>query len=168
MQVKGLLTKLSKELKFLVTCFILTLSIGFYTGISFVRTTTHNTPQGIQERYLGNEEDEEAEVMLFKKPEAEIKTTIHTHILSLSVIFFITGLLVSMTNFPDKFRMFLMIEPFFSLVFTFGGIYFMWLGHLWVKYIVMISGILMTLCYTLSILTILHNLFYSKGDQVKN
>lgn len=168
MKIKGLLQQLSKELKLLVACFVVTLSIGFYTGISFVRSTTHNTPQGIQERYLGNEEDEDAEVMLFKKPEAEIKTTIHSHLLSLSVIFFLTGLLVAMTNYSDKFRLFLMIEPFFSLVFTFGGIYFMWLGYLWVKYVVMFSGILMTVCYTLSILAIFKNLFYSKTVQVKN
>ena len=52
-----------------------------------------------------------------------------------------------------------MIEPFFSVLITFGGIYLMWTGLLWMKYIVMLSGILMTASFTASAFIILVQLF---------
>ncbi|MFD2432292.1 hypothetical protein ACFSO9_01315 [Mesonia maritima] len=51
-----------------------------------------------------------------------------------------------------------MIEPLFSVLLTFGGIYFMWQGFHWMRYIVIFSGILMTLSFTLSVLLIFSQL----------
>ena len=162
MQINGTISTFPKELKALICAFIITLSIGFYSGISFVRNTTEANPNGIEERYLGNEADENASVMKFKKSEGEVLTTIHSHLLSLSVIFFLVGLLVATTNLKKKFQLFLMIEPFLSLLLTFGGIYFLWKGFTWVKYVIMFSGFLMTATYTISILVVLKQVFSSK------
>lgn len=159
MQVSGLINQFPKEIKCLIVAFLVTLSIGFYGGISFVRTTTDGNPTGIEERYLGNEADEAATKMKFKKSEGEIMTTIHSHILSLSVIFFIVSLLLSTTSIHKKLKLFLMIEPFISLILTFGGIYFLWKEIYWMKYIIMFSGILMTVTYSVSIFIILKHLF---------
>lgn len=164
MQVHGIISKLSKEVKLLIAFFLITLSIGFYSGISFVRSTTNADPTGIEQRYLGNEDDENATEMKFKKSEGEVLTTIHSHLLSLSVIFFLVALLVAMTSLPKKFQLFLMIEPFISLVLTFGGIYFLWKGYTWVKYIIMLSGLLMTVTYTVSIFVIFKQLFFLKSN----
>ena len=110
----------------------------------FVNETDATSPDGIEENYLGNEEDEEAAVMKFQKSNREMLTTLHSHILSMSFIFFFLGALVAITSLPKKIKSFLMIEPFFSIILTFGGIYFLWQGMLWMKYIVIISGIVMT------------------------
>lgn len=155
MVLKGLIYQFPKEIKFLIVAFICTLSIGFYSGISFVRTTTNANPTGIEQRYLGNEDDENATKMMFKKSEGEIMTTVHSHILSLSVIFFLVSLLLSTTDISQKLKLLLMIEPFFSLVFTFGGIYLLWKDIYFMKYVIMISGFLMTATYTASIFIIL-------------
>ena len=155
MKFKGLIYTLPKEVKLLIVVFICTLSIGFYSGISFVRTTTDANPNGIEQRYLGNENDESATKMMFKKSEGEIMTTVHSHILSLSVIFFMVSLLISITDINTKLKLFLMIEPFFSLIFTFGGIYLLWKELHFMKYIIIISGFLMTATYTVSIFIIL-------------
>ena len=155
MVLKGLIYQFPKELKLLIVAFICTLSIGFYSGISFVRSTTNANPTGIEQRYLGNEEDENATKMMFKKSEGEIMTTVHSHILSLSVIFFMVALLLATTDIPQKLKLFLMIEPFFSLVFTFGGIYLLWKDLHFMKYVIIISGFLMTATYTASIFIIL-------------
>lgn len=155
MVLKGLIYQFPKEIKLLIVAFVCTLSIGFYSGISFVRSTTNANPNGIEQRYLGNEEDENATKMMFKKSEGEIMTTVHSHILSLSVIFFMVSLLLSTTDIPQKLKLFLMIEPFFSLVFTFGGIYLLWKDLHFMKYVIMISGFLMTATYTASIVIIL-------------
>ena len=54
MQVHGIISQFPKEIKLLITVFIITLSIGFYTSIRFVDDTSNSHPQGIEERYLGN------------------------------------------------------------------------------------------------------------------
>lgn len=166
MEFKGLIYQFPKEIKYLIFAFIVTLSIGFYSGISFVRSTTNANPSGIEQRYLGNEDDENATKMMFKKSEGEILTTVHSHILSLSVIFFLVAIIISTTAINQKFKFFLMLEPFLSLILTFGGIYFLWKEIHWMKYVVMISGFLMTATYTASIIIITKELFIKRKSLV--
>ncbi len=162
MQLNGLIYTFPKEIKLLIAAFIIVLSVGFYTGLLFVGETSTANPNGIQEQYLGNEFHEEALVMKFKKSEQEMLTLVHNHILSMSLIFFLVGLILSTTKLNKKLKMFLMIEPFISVVLTFGGLYLLWSGLLWMKYIVMVSGFFMSVSYTLSILIILKQLFVFK------
>jgi len=162
MQLNGLIFTLPKEIKLLLGVFVIVLSIGFYTGLLFVNETSSVSPEGIEENYLGNENDEDAQVMKFKKPDKEMLSIVHSHILSMSLIFFLLGLILSITKLPKHLKLFLMIEPFFSVVLTFGGIYLLWKGLLWMKYIVMFSGTLMTVSFTVAILVILSQLFRSK------
>ncbi len=162
MQLNGLIYKLPKEIKLLIGVFIIVLSIGFYTGLLFVNETSSVSPTGIEENYNGNETIEDAEVMKFKKSDKEMLSIVHSHMLSMSLIFFLVGLMLSITNMSKSLKLFLMIEPFISVVLTFGGIYILWKGVLWMKYIVMFSGILMTLTYTVAIGIILFQLTQSK------
>ena len=155
MEYNGLLTQFPKEIRLFIATFVIILSIGFFTGLLFVKQTESTTPIGIEENYLGNEEDEEADVMKFKKGDREMLTIVHTHILSMSLIFFLLGGLVWLTDCSKKWKLFLTIEPFLSVILTFGGIYVMWTGILWFKYIVIFSGILMTLTYTAAALLVL-------------
>jgi len=159
MEINGLIVTLPKEIKLLIGAFIIVLSIGFYTGLLFVGETSSVNPSGIEEQYLGNEDDENAEVMRFKKSDQEMLSLVHSHILSMSIIFFLVGGLISITNLNKKLQLFLIIEPFVSVVLTFGGLYLLWSGMLWMKYIVMFSGILMTLTFTASTFIILKQLF---------
>lgn len=158
MQLNGFIVTLPKELKVLIASFVVVLSIGFYTGLLFVGETSSANPNGIEEQYLGNENDENATVMRFKKSDQEMLTLVHNHILSMSIIFFLLGLIVSITKLNKKLKLFLMLEPFLSVIFTFGGLYFLWSGMLWMKYIVMFSGILMVLTFTCSVVVILKQL----------
>ncbi|TYA56053.1 hypothetical protein [Formosa maritima] len=162
MQLNGLIYTLPKEIKLLIAAFIVVLSIGFYTGLLFVGETSTTKPNGIEEQYLGNESNEDAMVMKFKKSEQEMLTLVHNHILSMSIIFFLVGLILSTTKLNSKLKLFLIIEPFLSVTLTFGGLYLLWLGLSWMKYIVMLSGILMTLTFTVSILIILKQLLFFK------
>lgn len=165
MQLNGLIYTLPKELKLLIGAFVTVLSIGFYTGLLFVGETSTANPHGIEEQYLGNEADEDAQVMKFKKSEQEMLTLVHNHILSMSIIFFLVGLILSTTKLQKKLKLFLIVEPFISVILTFGGLYLLWSGLLWMKYIVMISGILMTLTFTASVIIIGFQLFQHKTKQ---
>lgn len=159
MQLNGLIKTLPTELKLLIGTFIIILCIGFFTGLLFVGETSSASPNGIEEQYLGNEDDENAMVMKFKKSEHEMLTLFHNHVLAMSLIFFLVGLLLSITQLNKKLKIFLMIEPFISVILTFGGIYLLWQGLLWMKYIVMFSGTLMTLSFALSAIIIFSQLF---------
>ncbi|MCL6265252.1 hypothetical protein [Flagellimonas myxillae] len=150
MDYNGLLGSFPREIRLFVAAFVVVLSIGFFTGLLFVKQTESITPAGVEENYLGNEENEAAEIMKFKKGEREMLTIVHTHILSMAFIFLLLGGLVWITKFPKNWKLFLTIEPFFSAVLTFGGIYLMWMGILWMKYVVIFSGILMTVTFTFS------------------
>ncbi|MDC8006354.1 hypothetical protein POV27_20030 [Aureisphaera galaxeae] len=162
MELHGRIHTLPIYVKRFIAAFVIVLSVGYFTGLQFVRQTDSDNPSGIEENYLGNEEVEEVTVMKFKKGEREMLTILHTHILSISFIFFLLGGLVSLTSIPKKWKAFLMIEPFFSIILTFGGIYLLWKGWLWMKWVVMISGSLMTLVYVIGALLVLIQLFKKK------
>lgn len=162
MNYNGLLLTLPKEIKMFLAAFVIVLSIGYFTGLLFVNQTSTTDPAGVEENYLGNENDPEASVMKFKKGGREMLTIIHTHMLSMSFIFFLLGGILLFSSLPQKFKFFLIIEPFVSILATFGGIYFMWEGILWMKYIVVISGSLMTLIFATSVLIILYQLLFKK------
>ncbi|PWI30136.1 hypothetical protein DI383_06625 [Flavobacteriaceae bacterium LYZ1037] len=159
MELNGLIYTFPKEIKLLIAAFIIVLSVGFFTGLLFVGETSSTNPHGIEEQYLGNENNESATVMKFKKSEKEMLTLVHNHILSMSIIFFLVGIILSTTRLNKTLKLFLIIEPFLSVILTFGGLYLLWAGFYWTKYIVMFSGILMTLTFSLSVLIILKQLF---------
>lgn len=162
MQVHGLIHQFPKEIKLLILAFIVVLSIGYFTGLTFVNATTSLDSGGIESQYNGNEEDENALEMKFKKNEREILTVIHNHVISMAVIFFLISLILATTSMNKKLKYFLMVEPFISIILTFGGIYLLWSGILWFKYIVIISGTFMTLSFIFAVFSIGYQLLFQK------
>ncbi len=162
MNVNYSIKQFSKELKLLIIAFLVVLSIGFYSGLLFVNSTSKMTLNGVEENYLGNENIEDATIMKFKKSEREMLSIVHSHILSMAMIFFFVGLILLTTDLNNKLKLFLIIEPFISIILTFGGIYLLWKGFSFMKYIVIFSGTLMTLSYTLAVFIILKQLHFSK------
>lgn len=162
MQLKGKLLDVSREIKFLILIYLVVTSIGFLSALQFVNLTTEGTPKGIQENYLGNEEDPDALELKFEMPERQILNIVHAHMLSMGMLFFILALLVATTPVGGLLRKTLLFEPLISVFLTFGGIYFLWKGILWMRYVVMVSGILMTLSYIVSLVILLYWLFKRK------
>ncbi len=159
MQLNGLIHTFPKHVKLFIAAFVIVLSIGYMTGLLFVGQTKSTTPDGMVENYLGNEDNADAKVMKFEKGEREMLTILHTHVLSISFIFFFLGGLISITSLPRKLKAFLMVEPFLSIILTFGGIYLLWKGMLWMKYVVLISGIVMTAVFVIGAIAVLIQLF---------
>lgn len=92
MQLNGLIYTFPKEIKALLVAFVVVLSVGFFTGLLFVNNTSSVNPTGIEEQYLGNENDADASVMKFKKTEKQMLNIVHSHILSMALIFFFNGI----------------------------------------------------------------------------
>lgn len=124
MQFSGTIHRFPREIKMLLAVFLVVLSVGFLSALQFVDVTTETSPTGIQENYLGNENNLEADEMKFAKNEKQMLSILHTHILSMAVIFFILSLLVATTSIKMNLKKILMVEPLLSVLFTFGSIYF--------------------------------------------
>ena len=129
----------------------------FYWNSLCGRNRQHDS-QGLIEHYNGNEQDEDVMVMKFKKSAQEMLTIVHTHILSMSMLFFLTGFLLAQTPINERLKLFLIIEPFASILLTFGGLYLIWFGVDWFRYVVIFSGIAMTLAYSAAVIIILKHL----------
>ena len=162
MKLNGLIYSLPNELRSLIIPFVVVLSLGYFVGIMFIDHTSSLKPDGIQENYLGNEAVEPADIIKFKKSAYQMFNLIHAHVISMAIIFFIMGLLLSITDLNRYLKAFLIIEPFFSIIITFLGIYYLWKGILWMKYVIFISSILMTLVFFSSSLIILYQSILSK------
>tara|TARA_B100000497_G_scaffold125775_2_gene162998 strand:- start:824 stop:1312 length:489 start_codon:yes stop_codon:yes gene_type:complete len=158
------LHQLPKSLRISLSVFLLTLSFGYFSGLDLLKHTTDYKTEGIQENVLGNEFDEEAEELHFKMSERELQGIIHSHVITISMLFALLSFMVYFTSLPLYFKSFLMIEPNVSLVVTFGGLWLMWLGHTWIKYVIMISGILMHLSMIMLIVTLLWQLLIKKEN----
>lgn len=157
--MKSVLSNLSKDLKLLISSFLIVLTIGFLSGTKFLFYSNTTTPMGIEEHYNGNEFSDDQEVMKFKKSEKEILNIIHAHILSMSLIFLVIGYFLTKTDIPKSFKNFLIVEPFVSIILTFGGIYMLWMKISWFTYVIMISGILLHVCYFLAVFLIFKELY---------
>jgi hypothetical protein len=141
--------------KQLLAAFLIVISAGFTLGVFFVNHTTETTPSGITERYLGSEAvgididdlPPDRDVQYEKSP-SEVLNITHTHMISLALVFLAVGAIFSFaTGIPAWLRSLLIIEPFASIVLTFGG---MWLlrysSPAW-SYLIAVSGTLMTICF---------------------
>ena len=162
MKLNGLIYNLPSELRNLIISFVIVLSTGYFVGVMFIDHTSSLNPQGIQDNYLGNEVAERIDVIKFKKSSYQMFNLIHTHVISMSIIFFIMGLLLSITDLNKYLKAFLIIEPFFSIAATFLGIYYLWTGILWMKYIIFISSLIMTLVYFASAFIVLYQSIFVK------
>jgi len=151
-------------LKGLIFSFTLVMLFGYAISFSFLNQTTNLSPTGIEENYNGNEDNEEAEMIKFKKSSYEMKTTIHNHMFSMAVILFITGGLVFFTSINETLKKILMIEPFISLIITFGSLLLMWNGASYMRYITIISGIAMHLAFVISLIIIIKEIVFVKTE----
>ena len=95
--------------------------VGYTTALLFVLHTTKMVPSGITERYRGSDSTAVEGEMQFPKSYAEMLTLTHTHILSMAVIFALSGLGVSLcSRLSPGLRRFLIVEPFVALLVSFS------------------------------------------------
>jgi hypothetical protein len=102
--------------------------VGYTTGLVFIHHTTGMTPPGVAEQYRGN--DTTAAVsdaaMKFPKSYPEMLNITHTHLLSMAVIFIVSGLAFALCQRPSlRWRKILVIEPFVALLVSFTSIWLM-------------------------------------------
>jgi hypothetical protein len=100
--------------------------VGYTTSLLFIHHTTGMTPAGVAARYRGSAADTSDAAMQFPKSFAEMLTITHTHLLSMAVIFVLSGLALALcTRPPERWRRFLIAEPFVALLISFSSMWLM-------------------------------------------
>jgi hypothetical protein len=157
------LRDLPKELKLLILFFLFTMLFGYGASFMLVLDQTNLSPAGIEENYNGNEDNDEAGTMKFKKSKFEMLTTVHSHVFTLSVIFLITAFMTFFTGLPQKLKLFLITEPLISLVITFTSLILLWQGLLVFRYLAFFSGALMHGTFVFTLLLLIRELYFTKS-----
>jgi len=122
------LYQLEKSLKIFLSVFVIVLSLGVLTGLTYLSQTTSYSTEKAIERFNGSQINAEEEIMdipeSYPKPISEMLMTTHNHIIGFALIFFATGLIFYFNSVIYGFwKLFLMIEPLVSTIVTFGSIW---------------------------------------------
>jgi hypothetical protein len=100
--------------------------VGYTTSLLFIHHTTGMTPVGVATRYRGADAEASDAAMQFPKSFAEMLTITHTHLLSMAVIFVISGLALGLCTRPEeRWRRLLIAEPFVALLVSFSAMWLM-------------------------------------------
>ena len=100
--------------------------VGYTTSLVFVWHTTRLVPPGVAARYRGVDPEATQAAMQFPKSFAEMLTITHTHLLSMAVIFVLTGLgVVLCERVSERWKRWLIAEPFVALLVSFSAMWLM-------------------------------------------
>ena len=140
------------------------LTVGVGIGLYYVANTTELTPAGTAEHFSGSEIDAEFDIPeKYPKPVLELHTTTHNHNFSLTLIFLVIGgIFYFNSSISGRMKIFLIAEPFISIITTFGGIWLIRFVHPAFVYLVIPSGILMYTCYFIMAGVLLYELGLKK------
>ena len=100
--------------------------VGYTTSLVFVWHTTRLVPAGVATRYRGADPEATQAAMQFPKSFAEMLTITHTHLLSMAVIFLLTGFGVALcARLSERWKRWLIAEPFVALLVSFSAMWLM-------------------------------------------
>ena len=154
--MKTNLNQLSKTLKILLISYLVVLGIGVTTGLIYIYLTTSMTPSGTVEQYIGNNDDWEPKQ---SKEFIDLISHAHTHIITFSFIFLSMGFIfIRNSIIKGTLKLFLIIEPFFSIIITFGGFFILRYVTASFSYVIMVSSILMYICFYVMMFVSLYDL----------
>jgi len=119
------LLELPDKARYFLSAFLLVMTIGVTVGLVYVNQTTGMSGKGTTEHYAGSTMDDELDIPnKYPKGIEGMLLTTHTHLISFSFIFFFLGAIFYMNSIiTGWWKTFLMIEPFISVLGTFGSIW---------------------------------------------
>lgn len=143
------LSLLPRELKKLLVMVLFTLLVGMSVGLYYITLTSGTTPEKVVEHYNGNEgKDVDEFGISYGKSVKELTLTVHNHILSFTLIFFVLGIIFyGVKNISPKLKQFLLIEPFISIIITFGSMYLIRFIHPHFIFLMILSSSIMYLSF---------------------
>ena len=154
------LYELPRKLKLLCFLTVFNITVGLGVGLYYVGYTTQYSPSGTSEHFAGSQVSDDFDIPdKYPKPFSELLNTTHTHVISMTFIFIITGGIFFFNSLiTGSIKTFLIVEPFISIIVTFGGIWLIRFIHPGFSYLVILSGILMYLSFFIMASTIFYEL----------
>ena len=148
------------KLKLLCFLTIFNLTIGVGVGLYYIGYTTQYSPSGTSEHFAGSKVSDDFDIPdKYPKPFSELLNTTHTHVISMTFIFLIIGGIFYFNSIiTGVMKTILILEPFISIIITFGGIWLIRFIHPGFSYVVILSGILMYLDYFIMASTIFYEI----------
>lgn len=163
------LQQLEPLLKKFVTAYLVVITIGLSLGLYFVNHTTEMTPSGAVERFNGSNVDHDDEFAIpenYPKPLSELLITTHNHVMGFSFIFGSLGFIFYFNSRLKGFwKSFFMIEPFVSIILSFGSIWLMRFIHPGFVYITVISAIMLYISFYTMVIISISDLWTKKKDE---
>jgi hypothetical protein len=162
------LYRLDKPIKRILTIFLFTLTCGVIVGLFYLNQTTNLSSEGTINRISGSYEETDFEIPdYYPKPLSELLITTHNHIIGFALIFFAVGIIFYFNSIITGFwKNFLIIEPLFSVLITFGSIWGMRFISTDFVYLAIISSSLIYLSYFLMASVILYELNFKKSHSI--
>ena len=150
------LQTLDKNLKKILIYYLVTLGVGFSLGVFYVYLNSEFSSSGMVEQYLGNNDEWKPKL---PKTLKDLVSHTHEHITMFSIIFLSLGLIFLYNNTIKGFwKRFLILEPFVSIIITFGGFFIIRYVTTSFSYIIMISSLLMYICFYVMLFISLYEL----------
>ena len=149
-----------RKLKLLCFITVFNLTIGVGVGLFYIGYTMLYSPSGTSEHFAGSQVSDDFDIPdKYPKPFSELLNTTHTHVISMTFIFIITGGIFFFNSIiTGSIKTFLIVEPFISIIVTFGGIWLVRFIHPGFSYLIILSGILMYLSFFIMASTIFYEL----------
>ena len=158
------LVDLPQNIKYFLSAFLLLISLGVTLGLVYVYETTEMTSGGTEEHYTGSALNDDIDIPeKYPKELESMLLTTHTHLISFSFIFFFLGLIFYMNStITGGWKTFIIIEPFISVLITFGSIWGVRYSSLIYSNYIILFGILTYLSFYLMVAMSLYELLVKK------
>ena len=159
------LVDLPQNIKYFLAAFLLLMSLGVSLGLVYVYETTEMTSGGTEEHYTGSALNDDMDIPeKYPKELESMLLTTHTHLISFSFIFFFLGLIFYMNStITGGWKTFIIIEPFISVLITFGSIWGVRYSSLIYSNYIILFGILTYLSFYLMVAMSLYELLVKKS-----
>jgi hypothetical protein len=141
--------------------------VGYTTSLVFVWHTTRLVPPGVAARYRGADPLATEAAMQFPKSFAQMLTITHTHLLSMAVIFALTGLgLALCERLSERRKRWLIAEPFVALLVSFSAMWLMRYVDARFSWLLEGSSAVLAVTFYVQSYLILRELWRVEGDGV--
>ena len=149
---------LDTNLKKLLIYYLFTIGIGFSLGVLYVYLNSEFSNTGMIEQYIGNNDEWEPKL---PKTLKDLISHTHEHITMFSIIFLSIGLIFSYNSVIKGFwKSFLILEPFISIIITFGGFFVIRYITTTFSYVIIFSSFLMYICFYIMLFICLYELIF--------
>ena len=153
------LKNLPQDIKYLLSIFLLSMTLGISTGLAYIYITTNMNTSGITERFNGSEVIDNQIPENYPKPIENMILTTHNHLINFSFISIILAMIFYFNTIINGWiKTIIIVEPFIGTIIMFGSMWLMRYANPIFSYIVMIASIITYSLWFLMIFISLYDL----------